>query len=282
MSATSTATTYEIRLAGHLDDRWAATLGDLTLTRLEDGTTRLTGPVADQAQLHGLLSRIRDLGAPLLTLGTVDPAPGPGRRTLTSELTTERLTLRPGTPADAAATWAYRRLPSVGEWLTELAADLETYRSTFVDDARLATTVVVELDGVVIGDLMLRVEDAWAQAEVADAARGRQAELGWTLDPVHTGRGYATEAVGALLTHAFGELGVRRAFATCFLANTASWRLMERLGMRREGWSRAESLHRSGQWLDTVTYALLASERTTPDHDAHTPRHQPRREGAAP
>jgi hypothetical protein len=69
---TGPTTTYEIRVAGHLDDHWAATLDDLTLVRLGDGTTRLTGPVADQAQLHGLLARIRDLGVPLLTLRTVD------------------------------------------------------------------------------------------------------------------------------------------------------------------------------------------------------------------
>lgn len=65
--ATGTAS-YEIRVAGHLDDHWAATLGDLTLVRLDDGTTSLTGPVVDQAHLHGLLTRIRDLGVPLLML----------------------------------------------------------------------------------------------------------------------------------------------------------------------------------------------------------------------
>lgn len=72
-TATGTAT-YEIRVAGHLDDHWAATLGDLTLLRLNDGTTSLTGPLIDQAQLHGLLARIRDLGVPLLTLRTLDCA----------------------------------------------------------------------------------------------------------------------------------------------------------------------------------------------------------------
>jgi len=77
--ATSGAATYEIRVAGHLDDHWALTLGDLTLVRLDDGTTSLTGPVIDQAHLHGVLARIRDLGAPLLTLRTVDCA-GAGPR----------------------------------------------------------------------------------------------------------------------------------------------------------------------------------------------------------
>jgi hypothetical protein len=79
---TGTAT-YEIRVAGHLDDHWAATLGDLTLVRLHDGTTSLTGPLVDQAQLHGVLTRIRDLGVPLLMLRTLDgpvQQPGPDRR----------------------------------------------------------------------------------------------------------------------------------------------------------------------------------------------------------
>jgi hypothetical protein len=69
---TTGARRYEIRVAGHLDDHWAATLGDLTLVRLDDGTTSLTGPVVDQARLHGVLTRIRDLGVPLLTLRTLD------------------------------------------------------------------------------------------------------------------------------------------------------------------------------------------------------------------
>lgn len=67
----SGTTIYEFRVAGHLDDHWATTLGDLALLRLDDGTTSLTGPVIDQAQLHGILARIRDMGVPLLTLRTV-------------------------------------------------------------------------------------------------------------------------------------------------------------------------------------------------------------------
>lgn len=66
------AATYEIRVAGHLDDHWAAALGALTLVRLNDGTTSLTGPLIDQAHLHGVLAKIRDLGVPLLTLHTHD------------------------------------------------------------------------------------------------------------------------------------------------------------------------------------------------------------------
>ena len=66
---------YEIRLKGHLDDRWADWFDGLTLTRQDDGTTRLTGAVADQAALHGLLSKVRDLGLPLIAVIQVDPKP---------------------------------------------------------------------------------------------------------------------------------------------------------------------------------------------------------------
>ena len=176
-------------------------------------------------------------------------------------LRTSRLTLRAATPEDADATWSYRRLPAVAEWLTELPTDLIAYRTTFAEPARLAATVIVERDGEIIGDFMLRVEDAWAQAEVVDAARNTQAELGYVLDPRSTGHGYATEAVQELIRTCFEDLHVRRVTANCFLDNTTSWRLMERVGMRRESHAVAESLHRSGRWLDTVTYAMLAPTR---------------------
>jgi catechol 2,3-dioxygenase-like lactoylglutathione lyase family enzyme len=107
---------------------------------------------------------------------------------------------------------------------------------------------------------MLAVEDAWAQSEVADQAKGVQAEVGWALDPGHGGRGLATEAVAELIRVCFEELGLRRVVANCFADNVASWRLMERLGMRRETYTVRESLHRSGRWLDGITYALLADE----------------------
>jgi len=71
----STCPTYEIRVAGHLDDHWSAMVGDLVLVRLDDGTTSLTGPIVDQSQLHGVLAVVRDLGVPLLSLRVV----GPGR-----------------------------------------------------------------------------------------------------------------------------------------------------------------------------------------------------------
>ena len=70
-------TTYEIRLEGRLDDRWAGWFDGLTLARDGDGTT-LRGEVVDQAALHGLLQRIRDLGMPLVSVTHLDPHPSEG------------------------------------------------------------------------------------------------------------------------------------------------------------------------------------------------------------
>jgi hypothetical protein len=64
---------YEIRLKGHLDSRWAAWFDGLSLTNERDGTTLLCGQVADQAALHGLLQKVRDIGLPLVSVTQVQP-----------------------------------------------------------------------------------------------------------------------------------------------------------------------------------------------------------------
>ena len=66
---------YEIRIKGHLDDRWTDWFGGLTISLEENGDTLLTGPVVDQAALHGLLRKVRDLGMPLLSVKRVEPGP---------------------------------------------------------------------------------------------------------------------------------------------------------------------------------------------------------------
>ena len=64
---------YEIRLRGHLDARWAAWFDGLAVSHDSDGTTVIHGSVADQAALHGLLQKTRDLGLPLISVNYVEP-----------------------------------------------------------------------------------------------------------------------------------------------------------------------------------------------------------------
>jgi len=67
---------YELRVGGHLDEHWSAWFDDLALSRNADGTTTLRGTVGDQAALHGLLAKVRDLGLALISLNAM-PAPSP-------------------------------------------------------------------------------------------------------------------------------------------------------------------------------------------------------------
>ena len=91
---------YEIRLKGHLDSRWADWLGGMSLTHASDGTTVVVGPVADQAALHGLLQKLRDIGVPLISVNESEPEPPLGFSddgsepvpTTDSEITHERRT----------------------------------------------------------------------------------------------------------------------------------------------------------------------------------------------
>ncbi|MGO3209836.1 MULTISPECIES: GNAT family N-acetyltransferase [unclassified Brachybacterium] len=174
-------------------------------------------------------------------------------------LHTRRLILRPGLSEDAEKVWPWFRLPEVQEWTTTLNTSLEDHQEWW--DKTLGSCVVGLLDGRIIASGKLERQDAWSQADMKDQAAGQQAEIGWVLDPAIHGRGFGTEFAGALLDLAIDGLGVRRVEASCFAENLGSRRVMEKIGLRLEGIFREESLHRSGRWLDGMSYALLASER---------------------
>lgn len=118
-------------------------------------------------------------------------------------VSTARLCLRPAGLQDLEATWNIRRVESVSRWLTRAPQSRDEYRTHFEDPEALAKTLVIELDGQVIGDLMVEVRDAWAQVEVVDQARDVEAGLGWVLHPDHTGREFATEAMQEILRICF-------------------------------------------------------------------------------
>lgn len=184
----------------------------------------------------------------------------PALSDLTWPKQTARLSLRLAVEADLEPMWQIRRLDAVGMWMTEASKELDGFLASATEHKRLDSTLVVERDGELIGDLMLRVESAWSQGEVRELAKDTQAEIGWCIDPAVQGNGFATEAAAELVRIGFEDLGLRRLTAQCFADNEPSWRIMERLGMRREAYNVRDSLHRSGAWLDGMFYALLAEE----------------------
>jgi len=173
---------------------------------------------------------------------------------------TERLTIRPATRADLPRLYEIRAQPGVSHWLTQAPTSYDEYLARNDDPKRLASTLVVEHRGEVIGDLFLAVEAAWSQLEVQDDAADTLGVMGWCIDPRHTGHGLATEAAAELLRLLFDELGVRRVVAGAFAANVASVRVMEKIGMRLEIRGVRDQLHRELGWLDGVGYAILVEE----------------------
>jgi [ribosomal protein S5]-alanine N-acetyltransferase len=182
---------------------------------------------------------------------------------------THRSTVRPFVAGDAADLHDYLADPTTyryepGEPITlDQAADLARERATRPDFWAIESVET----GRMIGHLF------FGQSEPAVY---RSWELGFIVSPAHRHRGYATEAAAALLWTSLLEHPIHRVVAHCNPDNVASWRLLERLGFRREGLLRKNVFFRRGHdgsewWTDTYVYALLeeeARERLGPVVDA--------------
>ncbi len=116
------------------------------------------------------------------------------------------------------------------------------------------------LDAVAVGTGSVRVADGMGQTGHEDEFVGKEGWLAYAVDPAYAGRGIATALAADVLDHAFGPLGLRRVQAGCFADNTASWKVMEKLGMRREQHGVRDSFHAEHGWIDGYTYAILADE----------------------
>ena len=175
---------------------------------------------------------------------------------------TERLELRPPTEADLDGVLAWRNSPEVTRWLLRTVVDPVAYRESWrsgADDPLDHAAVAVSRDGSVVGTVSLEVRDGMGQGPGSPAVRS-EGLLGYLLDPAHHGRGYATEMVRAALELAFGDLGLRRVTAGCFADNVASWRVLQKVGMRREQHGIRDSWHAELGWVDGFTYAVLTDE----------------------
>lgn len=174
-----------------------------------------------------------------------------------TNLRTERLELRPVRDEDVDRILEYRNLPEVTRWLLRTEVDPVSFRAAWRRAAEDPDdhSVAVTLDGVVIGTVSLDVVDGMGQPGMPPRT---EAQLGYIFDPAYGGQGYATEAVTAMVAHAFDRLGVRRITAGCFADNLPSVRILEKVGMRREQHGVGDSWHAELGWLDGYTYALLA------------------------
>lgn len=167
-------------------------------------------------------------------------------------LQTERLTLRRISAADAPAIHGYMCDPEVTRWLPSGVLD-EAGALAFAEKnaGRGATNLALieRASGELIGHMSFH---RWFAPTVQ--------EIGWAIGRPHQGRGYATEAARALMSHAFEGLRRHRVLATCQPENGASWRVMEKLGMRREAHFRKVIAREAGVWWDEYVYAILAEE----------------------
>lgn len=174
-------------------------------------------------------------------------------------LLTERLRMRPFTRGDVDAVFDYRGREDVARYLFDpplsrdecaLAIQQRTSQTGLVDEGdRIVLAVETQAAGILVGEVSL----IWRSVEA------RQGELGWIFHPDHQGQGYASEAANALLDLGFGAADLHRIFARCDARNEPSWRLMERLGMRREAHFRQHALFKGG-WDEEFYYAILRDE----------------------
>lgn len=135
-----------------------------------------------------------------------------------------------------------------------------------IEQAREFVTAMATAQADVPGDwLQIAVARAGDDALVGDCAfspqpnEARTVEIGFTVAPEHQGRGYAREAVSLLLRCLFGQLGKHRVTALCDPRNAPSVRLLEAVGMRREG-HLVESTWSKGEWTDDLLFAILRRE----------------------
>lgn len=174
-------------------------------------------------------------------------------------LTTPRLLIRPVLPEDDEAIFAYRSDSEINRFLTQRPKTIEEVDELIARQPKQLNEpntwfqlVLIERDsGQLIGDIGLHFLTAEAPKQ--------QAEIGYTLHKNAHGKGYAQEALRAVIHYLIVDLNKHRIVASIDPENAASLRLVERLGFRKEAHF-VKSLFLHGEWVDDVVYALLAED----------------------
>jgi len=175
---------------------------------------------------------------------------------MTLPISTERLILRRPAHKDIQDIIEIVSHPSVARVTTEIEANESKVREyidkqhsykPFEKNKYYDLMIERKEDGKVVGLMGLMCEDH------------QQGMIGWALGIEYRGHGYAIEGARALIGYGFSELDLHRIFAKTSNFNTASWKLAERIGMRKEAHLREAEL-RDGKWIDVLTYGVLADE----------------------
>ncbi len=187
-------------------------------------------------------------------------------------LKTERLTIRDFVETDwqdIVETRTQEEVARYEPWDTTTWAEQEKVVGRVREQSALTFDMLgkyVEF-AVVLGDKAI---GSVGVKRLSDVHKG--AEVGWVFGAPYWGQGYATEAARALMDWSFRTLELRRITAVCDARNVPSYRLMERLGMRREA-HHVESFFSKGEWTDDLVYAVLKDEwlrRLPPRYTVHT------------
>lgn len=170
---------------------------------------------------------------------------------------TQRLTLRPFTSEDALAIYEYARHEQVAATtatiphpyrMEDAVSWIEQVKKHVAEGKVFNFGITVRKTNALIGAIDLRLEPDNALAD-----------MGYAIHPDHWNRGYVTEAAAALVRFGFETLGLNRIHAHHFATNPASGRIMEKIGMQREGVMR-QRFRKWGQFVDTIHYAILRSD----------------------
>ena len=169
-----------------------------------------------------------------------------------AHIETQRLRLRSFQRNDWQAVYEYTADPAVMGYIPEgpfTPAQAQAFVADNMGAHARAVAVLLKTANILIGHIVFH---PWEASQTY--------EIGWVFKRASHGQGYATDAAVAVLPYGFAALPLHRIIATCQPQNVASWRVMEKLGMRREGHFRKCLRRPENQWWDEYFYALLAEE----------------------
>lgn len=174
---------------------------------------------------------------------------------------TERLLMREFIESDWQVVFAYQSDPlylRYYHWTERTQTDAQEFVRMFINQqkeqprTKFQLAVVLKEENQLIGNCGIRINDRQL----------REANIGYELDSRYWGKGYATEAARAMLKFGFETLGMHRIWSWCVAENIASVRVLEKIGLRREGHLREKEFIK-GRWYDNFLYAILDHEWLT-------------------